>query len=61
MSYDAEIEIEILTPDKVWDYDEDQPDAGTVKMYNRDLGEFVSGDNSSAIDFASNERWIESI
>lgn len=61
MSYDAEIEIEILTPDKMWDYDEDQPDAGTVKMYNRDLGEFVSGDNSSAIDFASNEKWIESI
>ena len=61
MAYDAEIEIEILTPDKMWEYDEDTPDKGTVKVYNKDLGEFVSGDNSSSIDYSSNERWIETI
>jgi hypothetical protein len=61
MAIDSEIEIEILTPDKEWEALEDFEEYGTVNVYNGPNGKSTPGYSSSSIDFAENERWIESI
>jgi len=61
MAYDTEIEIEILSPDKDWEMEDDLGDYGTVRVWNKDVGEFMPGYDKRDIDYTNNERWIESI
>lgn len=61
IAFDTEIEIEILTADKAWEFDEDKDDYGTVKVYNKELGQFSDGYSKQTIDYTDNEKWIESI
>ena len=54
---DSEIEIEILTPGLEFEYyDEDMPEFGTVKTYNKDIDEFTSTDYKKK---ESGDKWIE--
>ncbi len=61
MAMNTEVDIEILSADKEWEYLEDFEDYGTVTVYNGPDGKNTPGFSSSTIDFAENERWIESI
>lgn len=61
MAMNTEVEIEILAPEKEWEYLEDFEDYGTVSVYNGPDGKFTPGYSSSSIEFIENERWIESI
>jgi hypothetical protein len=58
MVIDAEIEIEILSPNKDWEVNEDLPEYGTVRMYNKDIGEFVPGHSEKKEDIG---QWMESL
>jgi hypothetical protein len=61
IAFDTEVEIEILTPDKAWDFDEEIENFGTVKVYNSNLGEFMPAYSKQELDYTNNEKWIESI
>jgi hypothetical protein len=61
MANDTEVEIEILSPDKEWEYLEDFEEYGTVTVYNGPNGKKTPGYGSQQIDIMENERWIESI
>jgi hypothetical protein len=61
MAYDTEIEIEILSPDKEWEMEDDLEDYGTVRVWNKDVGEFMPGYSKNPVDLSANEKWIESI
>lgn len=58
VSIDAEVEIEILNPDKFWEINEDMPEFGTVTMYNSDLKQFVPGFSEQKVD---TEKWLETL
>jgi hypothetical protein len=54
----TEINIEILTPDKYYEINEEMPEFGTVQQYNRDLGTFVPGFSEKKMDV---DKWLESL
>ena len=54
----TEISIEILTPDKYYEINEEMPEFGTVQQYNRDLGTFVPGFSEKKMDV---DKWLESL
>ncbi len=58
MAVNAEVSIEILSPDKYYEMDEEMPEYGTVQVYNSDLGQFVPGYNKTKED---TEKWLESL
>jgi hypothetical protein len=58
IAIDAEIDIEILSPTKEWEINEDLPEFGTVRMYNREIGQFVPGYKEEK---ASAEQWLEAL
>lgn len=58
MAIDGDIEIEILSPDKYWEENEDIPNFGTVQVYNRETGEFSSGFNQQETD---GMKWLENL
>ena len=58
MAVNAEVSIEILSPDKYYELDEEMPEYGTVQVYNSDLGQFVPGYNKTKED---TEKWLESL
>ena len=58
MAINTEINIEILTPDKYYEIDEEMPEYGTVQVYNSDLGQFVPGYNKTKED---TEKWMETL
>lgn len=58
MAINAEVEIEILSPDKNYELDEEMPEYGTVQVYNSDLRQFVPGYNKTKED---TEKWLESL
>jgi hypothetical protein len=58
MAIDGDIEIEILSPDKYWEENEDIPNFGTVQVYNRETGEFSSGFNQQETDGI---KWLENL
>ena len=58
MAIDGDVEIEILSPDKYWEENEDIPNFGTVQVYNRETGEFSSGFNQQETD---GMKWLENL
>ena len=58
MAVNTEVSIEILSPDKYYEMDEEMPEYGTVQVYNRDLGQFVPGYGKKKED---TEKWLESL
>jgi len=58
MAIDGDVEIEILSPDKYWEENEDIPNFGTVQVYNRETGEFSSGFNQQETDGI---KWLENL
>jgi len=58
MAVNAEVSIEILSPDKYYEMDEEMPEYGTVQVYNSDLGQFVPGYGKTKED---TEKWLESL
>ena len=58
MAIDGDIEIEILSPDKYWEENEDIPNFGTVQVYNRETGEYSSGFNQQETD---GMKWLENL
>jgi hypothetical protein len=58
MAVNAEVSIEILSPDKYYEMDEEMPEYGTVQVYNSDLGQFVPGYNKTKED---TEKWLDSL
>jgi hypothetical protein len=58
MAVNAEVNIEILSPDKYYEMDEEMPEYGTVQVYNSDLGQFVPGYNKTKED---TEKWLDSL
>ena len=58
MAIDAEVEIEILAPDKYYEDNEDMPEFGTVRVYNDNIGQFVPGYNETKVDA---EQWLENL
>jgi hypothetical protein len=61
IAFDTEIDIEILVPDKEWEITEEIDDYGTVRVWDKESGQFNPGYGSQNIDHSSNEKWIESI
>lgn len=61
MTYNSEVEIEILTPEKEWEYLDDFDEYGTVTVYNGPDGKFTPGYGKQQSNLIDNERWIESI
>lgn len=53
---DSEIEIEILTPDADYEMDDELEEFRSVKVYNNEVGSFVSTDYERK---DNNEQWIE--
>jgi len=58
MSINAEVNIEILTPDKNYELDEEMPEYGTIQVYNKEVGGFVPGYNKTKEDTGS---WMETL
>ena len=58
MAIDGDVEIEILSPDKYWEENEDIPNFGTVQVYNRETGEYSSGFNQQETD---GMKWLENL
>nr|DAT56962.1 MAG TPA: terminase [Caudoviricetes sp.] len=58
VAVDNEIEIEVLTPDPFYEYDEDMAEFTDVRMYNKELGEFTPTNTRKTGDV---EQWIEMI
>ena len=58
MAIDAEVEIEILAPDKYYEDNEDMPEFGTVRVYNDNIGQFVPGYGETKVDA---EQWLENL
>jgi len=58
MAIDGDVEIEILSPDKYWEENEDIPNFGTVQVYNRETGEYSSGFNQQETDGI---KWLENL
>jgi hypothetical protein len=57
MAIGAEVEIEILSPDKYWEENEDMPEFGTVTVYNKDTGQFFPGFNEEK----DASPWLENL
>ena len=51
-----EMEIEIMYPDKEYDFDEDVPEFGTVRRFNSEIGEFENG-----FDKKEGSLWLENL
>ena len=51
-----EVDIEIMYPDKEYDFDEDVPEFGTVRRFNAGTGEFENG-----FDKKEGGLWLESL
>ena len=58
MVIDGDVEIEILSPDRYFEMNEDLEDFGTVQVYNRELGGFAPGFNETKVDASI---WLENI
>jgi hypothetical protein len=58
MVIDSEIDIEILTPDKYYEENEDIPEFGTVRVYNSEVGQFGPGYSKETIEA---EKWLETL
>ena len=58
MAVNTEVNIEILTPDKYYEIDEEMPEYGTVQVYNSDLGQFVPGYSKTKED---TQKWLEAL
>jgi len=58
MVIDGEVEIEILTPDKYYEENEDIPEFGTVRVYNSEVGQFGPGYSKETIEA---EKWLETL
>ena len=58
MAINAEVEIEILSPDKNYELDDEMPEFGTVQVYNSDVGQFVPGYNKTKEDVG---LWLDSL
>jgi hypothetical protein len=58
MVIDGEVEIEILTPDKYYEENEDIPEFGTVRVYNSEVGQFSPGYSKETIEA---EKWLETL
>ena len=58
MVIDGDVEIEILSPDRYFEINEDLEEFGTVQLYNRELGQFVPGFNEAKVDASI---WLENI
>jgi len=58
MVIDGDVEIEILSPDRYFEINEDLEEFGTVQVYNRELGQFVPGFNETKVDASI---WLENI
>ena len=58
MVIDGDVEIEILSPDRYFEINEDLEEFGTVQVYNRELGQFVPGFNEAKVDASI---WLENI
>ena len=51
-----EMEVEIMYPDKEYDFDEDVPEFGTVRRFNSEIGEFENG-----FDKKEGSIWLENL
>jgi hypothetical protein len=58
MVIDGDVEIEILSPDRYFEMNEDLEDFGTVQVYNRELGGFAPGFSETKVDASI---WLENI
>jgi hypothetical protein len=58
MVIDGDVEIEILSPDRYFEMNEDLEDFGTVQVYNRELGGFAPGFSETKADASI---WLENI
>ena len=58
MAVNTEVSIEILSPDKYYEIDEEMPEYGTVQVYNNDLGQFVPGYGKTKED---TQKWMETL
>jgi len=58
MSINTEVNIEILTPDKNYELDEEMPEHGTVQVYNKDIGKFIPGYSKTKEDTGT---WLETL
>lgn len=58
MAMNSEVEIEILSPDKNYELDDEMPEYGTVQVYNSDVGQFVPGYSKTKED---TEKWLDSL
>ena len=58
MVIDGDVEIEILSPDRYFEINEDLEEFGTVQVYNRELGGFAPGFNETKVDASI---WLENI
>jgi len=54
----SEVEIEILHPDPLFDYDDDMEEFGQTKVFNKEMGSFVSTDYKPDGDL---DHWIDLI
>jgi len=57
MAIDTEFEIEVLSPDKFWEINEDIEEFGTVTIRN-EMGQFTPGFNQTNV---SAEQWLEQL
>jgi len=58
MAVNTEVNIEILSPDKYYEINEEMPEYGTVQVYNKDIGKFVPGYNQTKEDIG---QWLETL